>query len=163
VVFNGFSRLQNYIVINKGSDHGVAPNMGVIGDRGVIGIVQNVNKHYASVLSILNPRFQINVRVGSDQTTGSLYWDGKSIRTVNISNMPQHSKVFAGDTVVTSGFSRIFPARIPLGIVTATTIKKGTYMDATVALFQNFNTLQYVNVIRSLQIEEVKELLQDYE
>ncbi|MCL2502639.1 MAG: rod shape-determining protein MreC, partial [Bacteroidales bacterium] len=74
-----------------------------------------------------------------------------------------HSSVAPGDTVVTSGFSEIFPAHIPVGIITATSIKKGTYMDATVALFQNLNTLQHVNIIRSLHAGEIKALLSDYE
>ncbi|MCL1973432.1 MAG: rod shape-determining protein MreC [Bacteroidetes bacterium] len=163
VVFNSTSRLQNYIVINRGSKHGVEPDMGVIGSHGVVGIVQSVDKNYALVRSLLNTRFQINVRVTPGQYTGTLSWNGKSIRTATISDMPQHSSVSLGDTVVTSGFSEIFPAHIPIGVIKATSIKKGTYMDANVELFQNFNTLEYVNIIRSLHIGEIKALLQDYE
>ncbi|MCL2738469.1 MAG: rod shape-determining protein MreC [Bacteroidales bacterium] len=163
VVYNSTSRLQNYMVINRGSEQGITPEMGVIGNRGVVGIVQSVQKNYALVRSLLNTRFQISVRVTPGQYTGTLFWDSKSIRTANISDMPQHSSVSPGDTVVTSGFSEIFPAHIPIGVITATSIKKGTYMDATVELFQNFNTLRHVDIIRSLHAAEIKTLLQDYE
>lgn len=163
VIYNSTSRLQNYLVVNRGSDHGIAPEMGVVGNHGVVGIVQSVQKNYALVRSLLNSDFQISVRVLPGQYTGTLSWDGKSIRTAGISDMPQHSSVSPGDTVVTSGFSQIFPAYIPIGVIRTTTIKKGTYMDATIALFQDFNTLRYVNIIRSMHAEEIKALLHDYE
>ena len=160
VIFNTTSSLQNYLVINKGRDHGIEPDMGVIGDQGVVGIVRDVNAHYAKVISLLNTGTQISARIEPEGTTGSLAWDGKSIHTAMISDMPQHSQVAAGDTAFTSGFSQIFPARIPLGIVTSTTITQGTFLEAKIRIFLNFNTLRYVYVIQNLHSQEIKEIIQ---
>ena len=158
VVQNTTSSLQNYLIINKGSDHGLMPDMGVIGDQGVVGIVRDVNRRYSKVMSLLNTRFQTNARIEPNGNTGQLTWSGKSIHTAKISDMPQHSLVSAGDTAYTSGFSDIFPAHIPLGVVTGTTITQGTFMDAEIRLFLNFNTLRYVYVINNLYSQEINDL-----
>ena len=161
VVQNTTSSLQNYLIINKGSDDGIEQEMGVIGDMGVVGIVRDVNKHYARVISLLNTRMQISARIEPQGATGTLAWDGKSIYTAIISDMPQHSIVAVGDTAYTSGFSQIFPARIPLGIVTGTNVSQGTFLEAKIKLFLNFNTLRNVYVIRNLHAQEIKELINE--
>ncbi|MDR2586042.1 MAG: rod shape-determining protein MreC [Prevotellaceae bacterium] len=161
VVFNTTAHAQNYLIINRGSNHGVQPDMGVIGDHGVVGIVHVVHPNYSRVISLLNTKVRINARVEPGQATGSLSWDGKSIRSALISDMPQHSHVAVGDTAVTSGLSQIFPARIPLGVVTATDITRGTFLEAQITLFQNFNTLRYVYVVRNAYAQEINNLLVD--
>ena len=158
VVLNTTSRLQNYLIINKGSDHGIEPDMGVIGDHGVVGIVRDVNKRYAKVISLLNTRSQISARIEPGGATGSLVWEGKGIHSATIIDMPQNSQVARGDTVFTSGFSQIFPPHIPLGEVTGTSISQGTFLEAKIRFFQNFNTLRYVYVIHNLHSQEIKEL-----
>lgn len=159
VIHNTTSHLQNFLIINKGSEHGIEPDMGVIGDHGVVGIVRNVSKYNSRVASLLHTKIPISVRIEPGQATGSLTWDGKSIRTASISGMLQHSQVAIGDTVFTSGFSQIFPARIPLGVITATNVTQGTYLEAQVRLFQNFNSLRYVSVVKSLHAQEINNLL----
>ncbi|MCL2727355.1 MAG: rod shape-determining protein MreC [Bacteroidales bacterium] len=159
VVHNTTSSHQNFLIINKGSVHGIQPEMGVIGDQGVIGIVQNVYENHSRIISLLSNQIQINTRIEPGGDIGSLAWNGKKIHTATIPDLPQHSQVAVGDTVVTSGFSQIFPARIPLGIVTGTTITQGTFLEAQVSLFQNFNTLRYVYVIRSRHAQEIHNLL----
>jgi len=161
VVHNTTAHLQNYIVINKGSNHGVEPDMGVIGEQGVVGIVQIVHENYSRVLSLLNNKIQINARIEPGHATGSLAWDGKNIYTATISDIPQHSQVAVGDTAVTSGLSQIFPSRIPLGVVTGTTITQGTFLEAQIRLFQNFNTLRYVYVVPNLHASEINKLLDE--
>jgi len=159
VVHNTTSSNQNFLVINKGSIHGIEPEMGVIGDQGVIGIVQNVYEHHSRIISLLSNKIQINARIEPGGEIGSLAWNGKNIHSANIPDLPQHSQVAVGDTVVTSGVSQIFPARIPLGIVTGTTITQGTFLEAQIRLFQDFNTLRYVYVIRSRHAQEIRNLL----
>ena len=159
VVHNTTSSLQNFLIINKGSNHGIEPEMGVIGDQGVIGIVLNVSENHSRVISLLSTKIQINARIEPGGGVGSISWDGKNIHTVTISDLPQHSQVAVGDTVVTSGFSQMIPARIPVGVVTGTTITQGTFLEAKIRLFQNFNTLRYVYVVRSIHAQDIHTLL----
>ena len=159
VIMNTNSSLQNYLILNKGSDHGIQTDMGVIVDQGVVGIVRDVNKRYSRVLSLLNTRSTISSRIEPGGATGSLVWDGKSIHTAIITDMPQNSEVAVGDTAYTSGFSQIFPPHIPLGVVTGTTITQGTFLEARIKFFQNFNTLRYVYVIKNFHAQEINELI----
>jgi Cell shape-determining protein len=158
VAHNNTSRLQNYIVLNKGSRHGISPDMGVISDRGVVGIISHTTHNYSLAISLLNTQFQISARIKPSMTTGILRWEGRNIQHLSLVDMPQHSQVAVGDTVVTSGFSQVFPADIPLGVVTETSVKQGTYLNATVRMFQNFNVLKFVNIVQNLHAREIQEL-----
>ena len=57
------SRQHNSITLNKGSLDGIKPEMAVISDEGVVGIIRNVNKHFSTVLPILNTEFSISARI----------------------------------------------------------------------------------------------------
>ena len=48
------SKVRNYLTINKGYKDGVKPEMGVVGGRGVIGIVYLTSAHYSLVIPLLN-------------------------------------------------------------------------------------------------------------
>jgi len=159
VVFNTTSSLQNYLIIDKGSDDGIQPDMGVIGIQGAVGIVRDVNKRFSKVISLLNTQSPISARIEPGGATGSMVWDGKSIHTSVIIDMPLNSEVNRGDTAYTSGFSRIFPPHIPLGVVTGTSITQGTFLEAKIQIFQNFNTLRYVSVIQNLRSKEINDLI----
>ena len=54
VIRNSYSIHENFITINNGSASGIKPNMGVINSAGIVGIVENTSKNYATVISILN-------------------------------------------------------------------------------------------------------------
>jgi len=161
IVRNNTSRQQNYIVLNRGERHGIVPDMGVISDRGIIGIISHVTRNYSRAISLLNTHFQISVRIKPSMATGILRWDGQDIHSLTLMDMPQHTKVAMGDTVVTSGFSLIFPADIPIGTITETSVKQGTYLNASVHLFQDFNSLKYVNIVQNLHASEFLKLQED--
>jgi cell shape-determining protein MreC len=46
-------RQQNFLIINKGLADGVTPDLGVISNQGIVGIVSNVTEHYAVVIRYL--------------------------------------------------------------------------------------------------------------
>ena len=48
-------RVHNYVILNKGSEDGILPQSGIITDRGVIGIVKSVSRHYSYGLTLMNP------------------------------------------------------------------------------------------------------------
>jgi len=49
------NRTHNYIILNKGSEDGIRPQSGIISDRGVVGIVEAVDRHYSYGLTLMNP------------------------------------------------------------------------------------------------------------
>jgi rod shape-determining protein MreC len=54
IIDNSVNKQQNYIMLNAGSEQGVKPEMGVITEQGVVGMVTEVSQHFALVRSILN-------------------------------------------------------------------------------------------------------------
>jgi rod shape-determining protein MreC len=52
--------------------------MGVINDLGIVGIVDNTSPKFATVVSILNVKSQINAKIKKSNHFGSLVWNGKA-------------------------------------------------------------------------------------
>jgi rod shape-determining protein MreC len=50
--------------------------MGVINSLGIVGI-ENTSPNYATVISILNKKSQINAKIKKSNHFGSLIWNGK--------------------------------------------------------------------------------------
>lgn len=91
---------------------------------------------------------------------GSLVWgDGNfDIKKAFIKGVPNHIKMFAGDTVVTSGFSA-FPAGILVGRITKPNVATNdNFLSGELNLFTDFSTLQYVYVVKDKKAEEQKAL-----
>lgn len=156
VVRNSVSQVNNYITLNKGTRDGLVAGMGVISVEGVVGIVSNVSPRFSVVLPILNPRHRLSCRLAGTGFFGSLIWEGKSIRHARLEELPRHMQVQKGDTVITSGFSAIFPPGILVGTVSDYYPHyDNNFYAAEVELSVNFSALNDVHVIiNSLNSEQ---------
>ena len=103
------NRTRNYIILDKGSEDGIRPQSGIISDKGVVGIVEAVDKHYSYGITLMNPDMSIGARLGNSQLVAPLSWNGRSSGRAIMRDLPPHIDVAPGDTVRTSGFSTIFP------------------------------------------------------
>lgn len=147
VVYNSVYDLQNYIIIDKGSAQGIEEDMGVFTPQGVVGVVQRVSKNYAVVLPIINPEQVISAKIKGNNQLGSVKWNGKTPLKAKLYEIPNHVNVVAGDSIVTSGFSAIFPEGIMIGVVDkATNVENTMYCDIDIALAVDFQSLSYVTV-----------------
>lgn len=156
VINNSINRSHNYITIQKGSLDGVRPEMGVVDQNGVVGVVNLVGPHTARVISFLNPHLPLSCKVKGNEHFGSLVWDGKDSRTALLEELPRHAMVKRGDTIVTSGYSSIFPEGIPVGTVLETVKDTdGSFSSLRVRLFTDFSTLSTVRVIKDALKEEL--------
>ncbi|MBN2747105.1 MAG: rod shape-determining protein MreC [Bacteroidales bacterium] len=161
VLNNSFQKRNNYLIISKGSKQGISTQMAVLGQNGIVGIVNSVSENFSSVISVLHSRSAIDAKLKNSGYTGTIGWDGKDYRIGQLKNIPSHVNVKIGDTVVTSGFSFIFPEGLMVGIVeSATEIKGKGYYDIQVRFSQEFNKLEYVYVVTDLLREE-EELIEN--
>ncbi len=117
VINNSIARPFNYLTLNKGERDGVRPEMGVIDASGVVGIVSVVGPRSARVISLLNPHFRLSCKLKRSDSFGSLVWDGRDPEVALLEELPRHTVYSPGDTVVTSGYSAVFPPGLPVGIV----------------------------------------------
>ena len=71
-----------------------------------------------------------------------------------LAEIPFHVDLTEGDTILTSGFSSIFPEGIEIGTIESFSLERGNFYDIKVALFTDFQRLFHVNVIRNYRQEE---------
>ena len=159
VVYNSVYDLQNYIIVDKGSAHGVEADMGVFAPQGVVGVVLRVSNNYSVVLPIINPDQIISAKIKSNGVLGPVVWKGKSPNYAKLEEIPNHTTVVAGDSVVTSGFSAIFPEGILIGTVDKVTLVEHTmFCDIDVSLAVDFQSLSYVTIASYKNKHELSDL-----
>ncbi len=148
VISNSIAQPNNYITIDRGSNDGVKPEMGVIDQNGVVGIVNVVGPHAARVISLLNPHMRLSCKLKNSGFFGSMVWDGKDSRFAVLEELPKHLTFHKGDTIVTSGYSAVFPEGIIVGTVDG--LARGmsdSFMSLRIRLTTNFSQLSNVRVI----------------
>lgn len=159
VISNSVNKTFNYITLNKGSRQGIKPDMGVINSEGIVGVITNVSANYSTGLSLLNRRLSIPAKINKNNYFGSLVWDGLNYNTADLKEIPFHIIVNIGDTVVTSGYSNIFPEGIMIGTIKSFDVESGTnFYNIKVELLTNFKTLKYVDVVRNTKRNELLNL-----
>jgi len=157
VINNSISRPYNYVTINKGSDDGLRPEMGVMDQNGVVGIVNVVSSHYARVISLLNPNFRLSCKLRGSDTFGSLVWDGRDPRTALLEELPKHTQFHRGDTIVTSGYSAVFPEGIPVGVIEGKARgADDNFFTLRIRLLTDFTALSTVKIITNTDLEQIR-------
>ncbi len=159
VISNSANKQFNYITLNKGSRQGIKPDMGIINDQGVVGVITNVSPNFSTGLSILNKRLGIPAKISKINYFGNLVWDGEHYNTADLKEIPFHIIVNVGDTIVTSGYSNVFPEGIMIGTITKFDVESGTnFYNIKVELSTNFKTLKYVEVVQNTKRAELIKL-----
>ena len=160
VVDNSVRKRDNMLVINAGSDDGVAPEMGVVSGTGVVGIVSAVTPHYALVMSILNSHSSISCRLRGTEYFGYLKWKGGKPLRAYMDDVPRHAQIKKGDVVETSGFSSVFPAGIFLGkVAEINNSSDGLAFELEILLSTDLANIRHVNIIGNHNKAELDSLL----
>lgn len=148
VVSSTTQRRNNYLVLNRGTEDGVRPELGVVNGQGVVGIVYLCEKHHSLVIPLTNRKSNLSCRVRGGNYFGSLTWEGKDIRYATLDDIPRYAKVNKGDIVETSGYSAVFPPGLFVGRVTdVKNSSDGQSYTLSVLLGTDFSMLRDVDVI----------------
>jgi len=150
VINNSVTKQYNYITLDKGSKDGVQPDMSVITSSGIVGIVEGVSKNFSTVLPILNRNFRVSAKIKKVNFMGSVSWEGISPEECSLSDIPHHVIIHKGDTVITTGYSMVFPEGIPIGVITDFNLKNGNFYTIKLRLTCDLRKLNYVQVIDNL-------------
>jgi rod shape-determining protein MreC len=161
VVNNTVMGAFNYFVIDKGSRAGVKVDMGVMAPNGVAGIVVGISENYAVAMSLLNKRMKLTAKIKDREIFGTLEWDGNNPRYANLSYIPLHYNLSVGDTIITSGFSSIFPEGFPIGQIHEIDNETNeSFYDLRVQLFTDFYRLDYLYLVKSAPRPQIDSLIQ---
>lgn len=162
VIDNTVNSTENYMTLDVGKKQGISTGMGVISPSGIVGIIVNVSDNYSVVMSLLHRGSQISAMLKKDGTFGTLHWKGDDYRYATLSQIPMSERLGAGDTIVTSGYSSLFPKGIPIGYIQLyKTIPEQYFYSIEVRLSTNFKNLKYVYVVSNIMKEEKNQLEQD--
>ncbi|GIV34714.1 MAG: rod shape-determining protein MreC [Chitinophagales bacterium] len=153
------NRIANYITVNKGASAGIRKDMGLITDQGIAGIINHVSENFATAMSVLHKDSRISIKIVRFNYPGTLQWNGGSPMEGVVTGIPQYLPIATGDTIVTSGFSAIFPANIPVGVITDYYPQKGSsFYIIKIRFTTPLDKLEYAYVVHNLNQEELRSL-----
>lgn len=158
VINNSTNKQYNYITLNKGRKHGIEKEMAVVCSEGVVGVVKEVSDNFSSVISLLNLNLKINAKIKKSGYFGPLHWTGVGHEKAILSDIPHHVNIQKGDTIVTSGYSAMFPEGWIIGEISDFKLKGGNYFEVVVDLSTDFKNLGNVQVVKNYFREEQIEL-----
>ena len=159
VIKNSLNLADNYITLDKGSSSGIHSEMGVVDGNGIVGIVYETSPSYSVVISVLNSKSNISCKMVGSDYSGYLKWEHGDSRYAYLKDLPRHAEFNLGDTVVTSGFSTVFPEGIMVGTVDdMSDSHDGLSYLLKIKLATDFGKLSDVRVIARNGQQEQKEL-----
>lgn len=162
VVNNSVNQVDNYITLDRGAADGIREEMGVVDGNGVVGIVYKTSPHFSVVISVLNSKSSISCKIVGSEYFGYLKWDHGDSRYAYLKDLPRHAEFNLGDTVVTSGYSTVFPEGIMMGTVDdMSDSNDGLSYLVKIKLATDFGKISDVRVIAKTGQEEQKELEQN--
>lgn len=148
---------RNSITINRGSDDGVEKEMAVVTGNGIVGRVENVSAHYATIVSVLSDR-KTAAKFADGSGPYFALWDGKSPDYLVTEKVAVYVKTKRGDSIYTMG-SSFYPENILIGTISKVdTIKASGTKTLKVRLSTDFRKLQYVYVVKNKLSEERNKL-----
>ena len=167
IASNSVKRNNNHIRINRGTDHGIAPHMGVIAagaQGGIVGITTTTSPSHSRIMSILNRNSRISVEMASNEEFGSLVWRGSDYQKMRLEDIPKDVEVVAGDIIQTSGFSSMFPQGIVVGTIDTSWVESGSNVHTIdVKLTNDLRKIRYVYVVNDLLKEDIQIIDEDSE
>ena len=121
-------------------------------------IIEKVSNRYARVLPLINTNLRISAKIKKNGYYGSLQWDGDDYRYSYLNDIPFHVDTEVGDTIVTSGFSSIFPEGEMIGFVESVNKETANFLTIKVKLATDFKRISDVYIIANTRKEEQQAL-----
>ena len=134
------------IIIDRGTVDGLKNNLPVLTPKGVVGKTIEASKNNSIVQLISDANFRLSTRILPSGATGILrFVNGE---TAEIREVQKNVVINIGDKVVTSGFSDIYPAGLPVGTVKGVYQDRGSFQKVvSIYLPNNLNAFQHVFII----------------
>ena len=157
--YSGGNFLNGY-VIDKGEKDGIAKDMVVVSDKGLVGQVSSTGSNWAIVETLISPNIAVSVK--TDNTTGSTgilkgYKDNKNNNIVKVENIPLDSTIKEGDVILTSGLGLVYPKEIRVGeVISIETDNVKVMKSATVKPYVDFDSLEELFIVIPNETREIK-------
>ncbi len=134
------------IIVDRGKIDGVINDLPVLTPRGVIGKTIETSRNNSIVQLISDANFRLSTRILPSGATGILRFI--NAETAEIREVQKNVAISIGDKVVTSGFSDIYPAGLPVGTVKGVYQDRGSFQKVvSINLPNDLNAFQHVFII----------------
>jgi len=159
VISNSTNKRNNFLMINKGSLHGIENHMGVIIGNKIVGQVVSVSAHFSWIMSMLNKDSRISGKFKKNNQLVNVEWNGGDYRIGQVKEIPKHIVMMKGDTIITSGNSDIFPEGLMIGTISSfKNAQDENFNNGEIIFSTDFNSLGYVEVVVDLMRKEKEAL-----
>ena len=146
IINKGIQTNLNSLTIDIGSKNGLLPNQAVLTPNGIIGKTVQVGKFSSLVQSISDNNFRLSVRIMPSGAVGILRWNSDNM--CKVYEIKKNVEINIGDRVITSGFSKIYPPKLPVGLVSGVYDERGSYQKVVnVEIQSDFESIQNVFVV----------------
>lgn len=134
------------IIIDRGTMDGLKNDLPVLTPKGVVGKTIETGSNNSIVQLISDANFRLSTRILPSGATGILrFINGE---TAEIREVQKNVVINIGDKVVTSGFSDIYPAGLPVGTVKGVYQDRGSFQKVvSLTLPNDLNAFQHVFII----------------
>jgi rod shape-determining protein MreC len=137
---------QSEVILNVGKNNGVLEGMGVVNEKGLIGIVVLSASSTCEVRLINDPQTSVGARILSSRSLGMI--EGSQSKKLFLNYISKDDLVFPGDIIITAGSARYIPPEILIGSVRKVSSNQTTpFMTIEVEPFVDFKSIENVLVI----------------
>jgi rod shape-determining protein MreC len=134
----------NAVLIDKGTDYRLTPDLAAITPAGVVGKIISVFHHSSQVLLITDPSSGVGTLLERSRAQGVLKGAGDNL--CQLEYILNEESVSPGDAVVTSGLDHVYPHGLPVGTVLG--VRDGTiYKNIVVRPAAALDSLETVLVV----------------
>jgi len=150
----------NTVTLNKGLNHQIKPDMGVIGSKGLIGYTISCSGNYTTVMPIIHKQFTFSAQHKKSRAFGEIKWQLEDdFKTVTLLNIPNTVDINIGDIIETRGSEGNTPMGIPIGKVKHIEKPDGdAYFVIKLDLIEDFGSLYTASVVKNILKLEQKTL-----
>lgn len=160
VLNNSVNRIDNNLLIDKGASHGVEVDMGIIGPKGLVGLVTDVSTHFSTVMPIIHSKYTASVKLKKNKFFGSLKWEGKDPNIATLFDIPNHVDLAAGDTIVTRFASGVYPEGVMVGTIRDwEEIPASGFWKIRLDLSTDFRSLDFIYIVKNEKMNEIEQLV----
>jgi len=158
VIGREISPFLQYIIIDRGSEHGVRHGMPVVTQQGLVGRVDAVIANASRIKLITDSTSVVNVFLQSAETEAQL--QGSLTGDISLDMIPLEAMVEPGDVVLTSGLGGNYPPNIFIGQVLSVQQRENAlFQTASVQPIVDFMSINAVLVVVNFEAIDISPLI----
>ena len=155
VIGREINPFQQYIIIDKGTNHGILHGMPVVTQKGLVG---RVDATAARIQLISDANSVVNVRLQNAKVEAQI--DGSLTGEITLEMVPREADVQVGEVLLTSGLGGTYPPNIFVGqVLTMQSRENAMFQTGSVQPMVDFATLSAVLVVTNFNQVDINPLL----